>query len=85
MQRCRVFSTVSDGFKPQHTQVQAAEFGHLGILILFLNFLLCTLVFCMHVHVRVSGPLELELQTVVNCYVGAENCTQVLWNDSQCS
>lgn len=28
---------------------------------------------CVNVHVRVSDPLELELQTVVNHYVGAGN------------
>ena len=27
----------------------------------------------MHVCVRVSDPLELELQTVVSCHVGARN------------
>ena len=28
---------------------------------------------CMCVYVRMSEPLELELQTVVGCHVGAEN------------
>lgn len=32
----------------------------------------------------VSGPLNLELQTVVSFHVGAGNGTQVLWKSSQC-
>lgn len=28
---------------------------------------------CMDVSLRVSGLLELELETVVNCHVGAKN------------
>jgi hypothetical protein len=40
---------------------------------------------CMSVCVRVSDPLELALQSVVSCYVGAENGSQVLWKSSQCS
>jgi hypothetical protein len=37
------------------------------------SLFLCTLVFCLHVCVRESDPLELELQTVVSSHVGAEN------------
>ena len=32
-----------------------------------------------------SGPLELELKTVVNCYVGAESQTEVLWKNKPVS
>jgi hypothetical protein len=47
---------------------------------------MCTgVVPCMHVYVRVSGPLELELQTVVSRHVGAGNITLVLWRNNQCS
>jgi hypothetical protein len=35
-------------------------------------FILCTLA-CMYVCVRMLDPLELELQTVVSCHVGAGN------------
>ena len=38
---------------------------------------------------EVSDPLEVELQMdgqmAVSCHVGAENQTQVLWEESQCS
>jgi len=41
--------------------------------LIFLKFILCALVFCLCVClcVRVWDPLELELQTVVSCHVGA--------------
>lgn len=39
----------------------------------------------MHVYVQVSGLLELELQTAASCHVGAENWTEVLWKNSQCT
>jgi hypothetical protein len=32
----------------------------------------------MYVYVKVSDPLELELQTVVSCHVGAGNWVRVL-------
>ena len=31
-----------------------------------------------------SDPLELELQIVVSCHVGAGNSTWVFWKSSQC-
>ena len=34
---------------------------------------------------QVSNSLELELQMVVSCHVGAGNLTQVLWKMNQCS
>jgi hypothetical protein len=34
---------------------------------------------------RASGPLELELQMIVSCCVGAKNQTQVLYRNSKCS
>ena len=36
-------------------------------------------------HKRLSTPLELELNVVANCPVGAGNQTQVLWKSSPCS
>ena len=45
-----------------------------------------------HTCVRCAGgqektldSLELELQLVVSCHVGARNQTQVLWKSSRCS
>lgn len=32
-----------------------------------------------------SDPLELELETVVSCHMGARSRTQVLCKNSQCS
>jgi hypothetical protein len=32
---------------------------------------------------RVSDPMELELQSVVSCHVGAGNWTQDLWKSGQ--
>lgn len=32
-----------------------------------------------------SDPLELEVETTVSWYVGARNCTWVLWESSQWS
>jgi hypothetical protein len=32
-----------------------------------------------------TGPLELELEVVINCGVGAKNQTQVHWESSKCS
>lgn len=55
---------------------------------------LCVLVFCLHISLsstcvlgvhrgwkRVSGPLDLYLQTVVNCPVGVRDPSQVLWKN----
>lgn len=33
---------------------------------------------------RASGPLELEVQAVVSCHVGASNQTLILCKSSQC-
>lgn len=48
---------------------------YIAVFIYSLNylfiFILCVLVLCLH-GVRVSNPLKLELQTLVNCLVGAE-------------
>lgn len=38
----------------------------------------------MYVLVRVLDPLELDLQTIMSCYVGAGNWILVLWKSSQC-
>lgn len=45
--------------------------GFFFLLIFKMIFLiLSTRVFCLLVCVRLSGPLELELQTVVSCHMG---------------
>lgn len=36
-------------------------------------FFQCTLVFCIYVCVRISDPLEVELQIAMSCHVGAGN------------
>ena len=48
--------------------------------------------FVYHMHVwypknqkNESEALELELQTVVSCHVGARNQTLVVWKSNQCS
>jgi hypothetical protein len=41
-------------------------------------FILCALVFCLHVCLMLPHALGLELQTVLSCCVGARNWTQVL-------
>jgi hypothetical protein len=38
---------------------------------------------CMYVRVRMLDPLELELQSGVNCPMGARNWT--FWESKQCS
>jgi hypothetical protein len=45
-------------------------------------YILCTLMFCLHVRGRVSDSFELELQKVVSCHVGAGNRTRALWKSS---
>jgi hypothetical protein len=40
---------------------------------------------CMFICVSVLDPVELELQTVMSCHVGAENWTQDLWKINQWS
>ena len=48
-----------------------------AFIIPYIYLLLCVLVcWCLSVCVRVSDPLELELQTVVSCHMGAGNWTQ---------
>ena len=43
------------------------------------DLLICALVFCLHVCVRATNPLELEFQTVISSHVGAGIWTWVLW------
>lgn len=46
-------------------------------------FILRALLFCLHVCLCENAELpELQLQTVVNCRVGAGNCTWVLQKSS---
>ena len=40
---------------------------------------------CVCVYVRVLDPLELDLQIVVSCHMGAGNESRILWQSSQCS
>lgn len=49
---------------------------------LFLNFILCAFVFCLHVCLMPPNPLELELQTAVKCHVSAGSWTQILQKSS---
>jgi hypothetical protein len=55
------------------------------LLLLLLLFNVPWCLACTYVCVRVSDPLELELQTVVSCPVSAGNRTQVLCKIKQCS
>lgn len=59
-----------------------------NILMIYFLFYVHWYFVCMYVCVRVSNPLELELQTLVSCHVGNRNCrgwTQILWKSRQCS
>jgi hypothetical protein len=44
---------------------------------------MCMNVFFVCMSKTVLDPLQLELQTVVNCYVGAGNPIWILWTTNQ--
>jgi hypothetical protein len=57
-------------------------FYFLFFIFIYFYLILLALVICLHVW-RLLDPLQTGV-TDVSCLVGTRNCTQVLWENTQC-